>query len=414
MALGDKLPVVMESEFKAQMAGKVSNLGAITQEQFDNLNYSHTMFGSAGPWITGQPHEGDYGIILMGAYSADTTRPNGMQEITYTNGDRYYRKAVNGAISRWYKVATDADLLNKANWLGGIMQGGSVKEWAVKAGSSRVIAAESTATDTPYPGYWLLSTEVAADGGWIKLTATNVLTLDQQYCIRNVGVWSEWRAVATATELAGKANVTEETIAELSSPTQLMHGGRFNIQSISAEINAHASANASLTDYATGDFHALLLATHFDAQGCRFGTLLLTTPRSPGRTWVGQIWEHEFRNWILLATATKPEEHTLPLAEGKVGAAYNAFRKEQNGHVTLFVSLRRADGADLTGYEGAFALPEGYRPYREEMRRIDLAGADGNPAGHAHLHIYPDGNAGIAGIGTGARTAFCECGFWTV
>lgn len=192
-----------------------------------------------------------------------------------------------------------------------------------------------------------------------------------------------------------------------------MHGGRFNIQSISAEINAHASANASLTDYATGDFHALLLATHFDAQGCRFGTLLLTTPRSSGRTWVGQIWEHEFRNWIRLATATLPDEHTLPLAEGKVGADYNTFRKEQNGRVTLCVSIRRTDGSDLTGFEGAFTLPGGYRPYREEVRRIDLSGADGNPAGYAHLHIYPDGNAGIAGFGTGAKTAFCECGLWT-
>lgn len=120
-----------------------------------------------------------------------------------------------------------------------------------------------------------------------------------------------------------------------------------------------------------------------------------------------------FSGWIPTATTTPPEEHALPLAEGKIGADYNACRKEQNGRVTLFVSIRRADGADLTGYEGAFTLPIGFRPYRNEVRRIDLSGADGNPAGYAHLHIYPDGNAGIAGFGTGAKTAFCECGFWT-
>lgn len=117
--------------------------------------------------------------------------------------------------------------------------------------------------------------------------------------------------------------------------------------------------------------------------------------------------------WVSQVTATPPEEHDLPLAEGKVGADYNTFRKEQNGRVTLCVSIRRTDGSDLTGFEGAFTLPGGYRPYREEVRRIDLSGADGNPAGYAHLHIYPDGNAGIAGFGTGAKTAFCECGFWT-
>ena len=130
-------------------------------------------------------------------------------------------------------------------------------------------------------------------------------------------------------------------------------------------------------------------------------------------TWTRVLDNHVWSPWLKLATATPPQEHALPLAEGKAGVDYNAFRKDQNGRVTLFVSIRRADGADFTGYEGAFTLPEGYRPYRNEIRRIDLVGADGGPAGYAHLHIYSDGNAGIAGFGTGVKTAFCECGFWS-
>lgn len=117
--------------------------------------------------------------------------------------------------------------------------------------------------------------------------------------------------------------------------------------------------------------------------------------------------------WTPIATATPPQEYDLPLAEGKVVNGSCTYRKGQDGRLTLFVAVKRADGADLSGVEGAFTLPVGYRPLRQETRHIDLTDITGSPAGYAHLHIYPDGIANIAGIGGGAKSAFCECGFWT-
>ena len=131
--------------------------------------------------------------------------------------------------------------------------------------------------------------------------------------------------------------------------------------------------------------------------------------------WQRQIYQDVWRQtrWVPIATATPPQEYDLPLAEGKVVNGSCTYRKGQDGRLTLFVAVKRADGADLSGVEGAFTLPVGYRPLRQETRHIDLTDITGSPAGYAHLHIYPDGIANIAGIGGGAKSAFCECGFWT-
>lgn len=178
-----------------------------------------------------------------------------------------------------------------------------------------------------------------------------------------------------------------------------MHGGRFNIQSISAEINAHASANASLTDYVTGDFHALLLATHFDAQGCRFGTLLLTTPRSSGRTWVGQIWEHEFRNWIRLATATPPEEHDLPLAEGVTRGKRCVYSKAQDGLVVVRFSAKFPAAPSRQQIIGT--LPVDYRPSEATSGAGKVGHESGDAASTATVELWGDGRLTVYGNTTG-------------
>lgn len=78
-------------------------IGNVTQNQVDNLNYDCTMVGSFQPHITGLPKTG-YGIIVLYPY-IDKTKQNGAQEVFYTDGERYWRKAVNDSVSPWYPVA---------------------------------------------------------------------------------------------------------------------------------------------------------------------------------------------------------------------------------------------------------------------------------------------------------------------
>lgn len=63
------------------------------------------MMASFTPDITGLPKTG-YGIIVLYPYIIDKTKQNGAQEVFYTDGERYWRKAVNDSITPWFRVAT--------------------------------------------------------------------------------------------------------------------------------------------------------------------------------------------------------------------------------------------------------------------------------------------------------------------
>lgn len=91
------------ADVMASLSNKVMQIGAVSQEQADNLNYPCTMVGSVGPDITGLPRNG-YGTMILYSY-IDQSLQNGAQEVFFTDGSRYWRKAVNGSVSPWYRVA---------------------------------------------------------------------------------------------------------------------------------------------------------------------------------------------------------------------------------------------------------------------------------------------------------------------
>lgn len=92
------------AECQKALSNKVMQIGNVTQSQVDNLNYACTMVGSFQPRITGLPRSG-HGIIIFYSYT-DQGKQNGAQEVIYTDGDRYWRKAVNDAVTPWFRAAT--------------------------------------------------------------------------------------------------------------------------------------------------------------------------------------------------------------------------------------------------------------------------------------------------------------------
>ena len=99
-----------------------------------------------------------------------------------------------------------------------------------------------------------------------------------------------------------KGIIDQDNIGTLKSPSQLTHNGFYAFEYCSADVNSNLDNGAgNFTDYNTGDFHALLIAEQWNSNGCRFGTLIVTSPRFAGKLWIGRIWEFRFTHWHKVA-----------------------------------------------------------------------------------------------------------------
>lgn len=99
-----------------------------------------------------------------------------------------------------------------------------------------------------------------------------------------------------------KGIIDQDNIGTLKSPSQLTHNGFYAFEYCSADVNSNLDNGAgNFTDYNTGDFHALLIAEQRNSNGCRFGTLIVTSPRFAGKLWIGRIWEFRFTHWHKVA-----------------------------------------------------------------------------------------------------------------
>ena len=99
-----------------------------------------------------------------------------------------------------------------------------------------------------------------------------------------------------------KGIIDQDNIGTLKSPSQLTHNGFYAFEYCSADVNSNLDNGAgNFTDYNTGDFRALLIAEQWNSNGCRFGTLIVTSPRFVGKLWIGRIWEFRFTHWHKVA-----------------------------------------------------------------------------------------------------------------
>ena len=110
------------------------------------------------------------------------------------------------------------------------------------------------------------------------------------------GVWDpNWYKLLTNADLP---NVfTGTNLVTLNSPSQLTAPGFYYAEFMSNDVNANSGSNP-MSDYSTGDFHMLLLAANANStSGCRYGTLLVTSPRLTSSLWIGRIWDYQFTYW---------------------------------------------------------------------------------------------------------------------
>lgn len=135
-----------------------------------------------------------------------------------------------------------------------------------------------------------------------KYYTQKLYTLTSQYTRRcNNGTWSAWEKdkLTDTTYDAGIGLLLSEgkfttykTITELSDAGQLTHNGAYHINAIAESTGCPI--------YNIGDFHAMLLSGNVSTDaGCRFGTLLLASPRIDD-IWGCRIWEYKFSKWTIL------------------------------------------------------------------------------------------------------------------
>ena len=94
-----------------------------------------------------------------------------------------------------------------------------------------------------------------------------------------------------------KGSTSLDTIGSLSSASQLTHSGFYAFLTITSEVNADAGEEI-MSEYTTGDFYGVLIGREVSADnGCRFGTLIITSPRINDGIWICTIWEYKFTHW---------------------------------------------------------------------------------------------------------------------
>lgn len=88
-----------------------------------------------------------------------------------------------------------------------------------------------------------------------------------------------------------------DNIGSLSSASQLTHSGFYAFLTITSKVNADAGEEI-MSEYTSGDFYGVLFGKDISADnGCRFGTLIITSPRINNGIWGCTIWEYKFIHW---------------------------------------------------------------------------------------------------------------------
>lgn len=117
--------------------------------------------------------------------------------------------------------------------------------------------------------------------------------------------WTDRYTLATKSDLVPiqKGSAFLENIGSLSSPSQLKHAGFYKFLTMTADVNADAGTE-TMTEYTTGDFYGLLLGSEINTtDGCKFGTLILVSPRIYTGIWICTIWQKKFIHWYKLNKA---------------------------------------------------------------------------------------------------------------
>ena len=114
-----------------------------------------------------------------------------------------------------------------------------------------------------------------------------------------------------------------------------------------------------------------------------------------GKAWIDAYNGITWLGWIPIATATPPQEYSLPLADGWTAHRRSVYFKTQDNVVTVFFQLH-TDSPQIGEVNIAY-LPEGYRP-AGTIGGTGYCAASGEDYLPADTKVYPNGN--ITGYNT--------------
>lgn len=163
---------------------------------------------------------------------------------------------------------------------------------------------------------------------------------------------------ATAINRVNNGDTGMTFIDTLSSTSQLTHAGWYSIGNC-------AKLHNDFWEYDVGDFKGLLLSTHFENNKCRFGTLILTTPRRDNRIWFITIWEFNFTAArFLVTTAYAPLFKTQTIAR--------TINLSGNGYGAVPLNPPVEDGYTFVGIRGYYLSNTYIYPYQMDSNWIGL------------------------------------------
>ena len=157
-------------------------------------------------------------------------------------------------------------------------------------------ANSKTIKNCPYTlsGFKLTVEKTSSDGHILQ----TLKAVNEKYIYYRTAADSNFNDWLTPVTNADLPNVFAGTnLVTLNSPSQLTAPGFYYAEYMSNDVNANSGSNP-MSDYSTGDFHMLLLAANVNStSGCRYGTLLVTSPRLTSSLWIGRIWDYQFTYW---------------------------------------------------------------------------------------------------------------------
>ena len=129
--------------------------------------------------------------------------------------------------------------------------------------------------------------DIAVEEGFVGTKAEWLLSLQADTSELKTGLETISTDLKSLSALFNAGVFKSTSISSLSSPSQLIAAGIYSVAAITEDFCSE------FTDYSVGDFRCLLLSAHTTStSGCRYGNLLIFSPRISDRFWTIRIWEY--------------------------------------------------------------------------------------------------------------------------
>lgn len=189
--------------------GIATDIFSYVNEHAANIPITSTPDNDVNIWI--DPNEDDQNDIFYTAGEVNDLLAN---KASATHASQHASGGSDpitpASIGAYSKSETDTLLANKRNWKGGIVTGVSILDWAAAQSIPTDCVCDSNTSDMPYEGYWMIDLDIYPEGGWKRLTATNILSGDIWHRNCNCGDWDAgWSCQNPPMELGKEYRTTE-------------------------------------------------------------------------------------------------------------------------------------------------------------------------------------------------------------